>query len=57
MTGLPPNILQVKAMTLSSAGVIARDRAFTASCYFKIWVHLWRYLFICFGSPSCGPKR
>lgn len=45
MTSLPPNILQVKAMALSSSGVVARDRAFTASCYFKVWVHLWRYLF------------
>ena len=44
MTSLPPNILQVKAMALSSAGVIVRDRAFLASCCFKVLVYLWRYL-------------
>ena len=45
MTSLPPNISQVKAMALSSAGVVARDRAFTASFCFKVWVRLWRHVF------------
>ena len=51
MTSLPPNILQVKAMALSSSGVVARDRAFTASYYFKVWVHLWRCLCFCVVNP------
>ena len=46
MTSLPPNILQVKVMAPSSAGVVARDRAFTASCHSKLWAHLWRYPFV-----------
>ena len=32
-------------MALSSASVVARDRAFTASFCFKVWVRLWRYVF------------